>query len=174
MDDTAIMRDLLSYFVKTSPDLELAGYAQDGQQAVEMAARLRPDLVIMDIRMPVMDGLEATRLIKQAPGAPLVVMLSVDDRAANRAAAQTVGADDFLSKDQLHSELNSLRCRLLRSAETGALTLEERGRASAQDPARADARPTGAAATPVGGYARALNRVLAPPGLAGLGMKGRP
>ena len=105
VDDAPAMREVLSAFVQASAELELVGCAHDGQEGVELEARLHPDLVLMDVQMPVLNGLDATRLIKQQPEAPLVVILSMDDRAANRAAARAVGADAFVGKEHLHTEL---------------------------------------------------------------------
>ena len=112
VDDAPAMREALSSFVQASAELALAGCAHHGQEGVELAVRLQSDLVLMDMHMPVMNGLDATRLIKQQPDAPLVAMMSTDARAANRAAAQTAGADTFLDKAELFVELRPLLRRL--------------------------------------------------------------
>ena len=72
--------------------------ARNGQEAVELAASEKPDLVLMDIKMPVMDGLEATRLIKAAQPELPVVALSANAFDSDRHAAFDAGCDDFLSK----------------------------------------------------------------------------
>jgi DNA-binding NarL/FixJ family response regulator len=84
----------------------VAGEAADGAQAVELAARERPDVVLMDIRMPVMDGLEATRLIKAAgSGAPKVVILTTFDLDDYVYEALRAGASGFLLKDAPRADL---------------------------------------------------------------------
>jgi DNA-binding NarL/FixJ family response regulator len=92
--------------------LEAAGFtvtgeAGDGAQAVELVARDRPDVVLMDIRMPVMDGLEATRLIKATPDAPKVVILTTFDLDDYVYEALRAGASGFLLKDAPRADLIS-------------------------------------------------------------------
>jgi DNA-binding NarL/FixJ family response regulator len=84
----------------------VAGEAADGAQAVELAARERPDVVLMDIRMPVMDGLEATRLITASgPAAPKVVILTTFDLDDYVYEALRAGASGFLLKDAPRADL---------------------------------------------------------------------
>jgi two-component system, cell cycle response regulator DivK len=86
--------------------LEARGYgvieAADGQQAVELTRGLRPDLVLMDLRMPVLNGLAATRAIRQQPDARLrrvpIIALSAYDPAQHRAVAVAAGCDDYVTK----------------------------------------------------------------------------
>ena len=76
----------------------MVGIAETGLEAVDRVAELRPDLVMMDIRMPEMDGLEATRRIKGREDAPVVIMFTLEDSEGARAAAKRAGADDFVAK----------------------------------------------------------------------------
>jgi DNA-binding NarL/FixJ family response regulator len=85
--------------------LTVAGEAADGAQAVELAARERPDVVLMDIRMPVMDGLEATRQIMDGPGAPKVIILTTFDLDDYVYEALRAGASGFLLKDAPRADL---------------------------------------------------------------------
>ena len=88
----------LERFSKKRNGFEVVGCAGTGVEAVEEVGRLRPDLVVMDIQMPEMDGLEATRRIKAGKSAPLVILLTLGDSAGARAEAKEAGADDFVSK----------------------------------------------------------------------------
>ena len=81
-DDQALLRHGLHMMVDAQPDLEVVGEAADGAEAVELAARLSPDVVLMDIRMPGMDGVEATRRIcasRSAGSGPKVIVLTTFD-----------------------------------------------------------------------------------------------
>lgn len=100
-DDHAIVRSGLAQLIHTAPDLELVGEAGDGEQAVAEAARLLPDVVLMDLSMPVVDGVEATRRItSRIPGVQVLVLTSFSDRGRITAAIGA-GAIGYLLK---HSE----------------------------------------------------------------------
>ena len=73
VDDSAVSRDLLSRIIESDPDLEVAGVAKDGAEALEAVAAEKPDIVLMDVNMPVMDGLEATRRIMETNPVPVVI-----------------------------------------------------------------------------------------------------
>ncbi|HEY4226328.1 MAG TPA: response regulator transcription factor [Pseudolysinimonas sp.] len=104
VDDQALFRTGIRMLVASQPDLEVVGEAGDGREAVELAASERPDVILMDIRMPVMDGIEATERIVAAadarggPGPRIIVLTTFDlDEAATRAIRG--GASGFLLKD---------------------------------------------------------------------------
>ena len=98
-DDQALVRAGFRVLVNTAPDLQVVGEAGTGQEAVEVARRERPDVVLMDIRMPKMDGIEATRQITtQAPG-PRIMILTTFDVDEYVFAALRAGASGFLLKD---------------------------------------------------------------------------
>ena len=100
-DDQALVRGGFRVLVDSAPDLEVVGEASDGAQAVDLALAERPDVVLMDIRMPVMDGLEATRRILAAGIEPAVrvLVLTTFDLDEYVFAALKAGASGFLLKD---------------------------------------------------------------------------
>ena len=101
-DDQALLRQGLHMMVDAQPDLEVVGEAANGAEAVEMAGRLGPDIVLMDIRMPRMDGVEATRRIcrsSTAGGGPKVIVLTTFDLDEYVVGALTAGASGFLLKE---------------------------------------------------------------------------
>jgi DNA-binding NarL/FixJ family response regulator len=81
-----------------SPKVEVIGEAQNGNEAVQQARRLHPDVILMDLDMPVMDGYEATRRIKAEQPAARVIILSIHAGSAEQDRAQAAGADDFVVK----------------------------------------------------------------------------
>ncbi|MGC0416263.1 response regulator [Embleya sp. AB8] len=98
-DDQELIRAGLTMVVAELPDLTVVGEAGTGAQAVELVARLRPDVVVMDIRMPGMDGIEATRLITADSTTTRVVVLTTFDDDDNVYGALRAGASGFLVKD---------------------------------------------------------------------------
>jgi DNA-binding NarL/FixJ family response regulator len=95
-DDSARARDGLRALLTIRPELEVVGEAANGQDAVRLVAECRPDIVLMDLHMPVLDGIQATRLIKQQWPAVIVVVLTM--YAVDQSAALAAGADAFLIK----------------------------------------------------------------------------
>lgn len=104
-DDHAIMRDGLRAILAREPDLEVVGEAVDGREAVERALALAPDVVLMDITMPRLNGLEATRRIREALPAVRVVGLSMHADASYVRAMFAAGADAYLLKNTAATEL---------------------------------------------------------------------
>ena len=101
-DDQAMVRAGLSLIVRPVEDIEIAGEAGDGQEAVELARELRPDVVLMDVRMPRLDGIEATRrvLAATAPQPARVLILTTFDLDEYVYAALRAGASGFMLKDE--------------------------------------------------------------------------
>jgi len=97
-DDQALVRGGLRMILDAQEDLEVVGEAADGAEALEQAAALAPDLVLMDVRMPVMDGIEATRRLVAAGGAPRVLVLTTFDLDEYVYEAIGAGASGFLLK----------------------------------------------------------------------------
>ena len=106
-DDQAMVREGFAAVLAAQPGLLVVGQAADGADAVHQAQRLRPDIVLMDVRMPVMDGLQATRQILTTAGAawPRVLMLTTFDLDEYVYAALRAGASGFLLKDATAAEL---------------------------------------------------------------------
>jgi DNA-binding NarL/FixJ family response regulator len=98
-DDQTLVREGLTTLLGLLPGIEVVGAAADGEEAVEMAAAERPDIVLMDLRMPRCDGVEATRRIRQAlPATQVIVLTTYDDDESIMAAIQA-GARGYLTKD---------------------------------------------------------------------------
>ena len=99
VDDQALVRAGFRMILRAEPDFEVVGEAGNGRQAVEVVAATSPDVVLMDVRMPEMDGIEATRLITAAPDAPRVLMLTTFDLDELVYEALRAGASGFLLKE---------------------------------------------------------------------------
>jgi DNA-binding NarL/FixJ family response regulator len=99
VDDQALLRDGFRSLLAREPDVEVVGEAGDGAEAVEVVARTRPDVVLMDIRMPRLDGLTATRQVLARPSPPRVVVLTTYDTDEHLYEALRIGASGFLLKD---------------------------------------------------------------------------
>lgn len=100
-DDQPLFCSGLQMVIESQHDLDFAGAATNGRQAVELARSERPDVMLMDIRMPTMDGIAATQAIRRESGSdsPRIVVLTTFDRDEAVAAALRAGADGFLLKD---------------------------------------------------------------------------
>jgi len=120
-DDHPVFRDGLRALVASAPDLELVGEARTGLEAVDLAASGRPSVVLMDLRMPDLSGIEATRRILEAdPGAAIVIVtMSEDDDSLF--AAMRAGARGYIPKDAEREQiLSAIRAAALGEAIFGA------------------------------------------------------
>ncbi len=104
-DDQALVRAGFRMILKAEPGVEVAGEAGDGAEAVALARELTPDVVLMDVRMPVMDGIEATRRIVDGEEAPRVLVLTTFDLDEYVYEALRAGASGFLLKDAPEEQL---------------------------------------------------------------------
>ena len=107
VDDIPETRDHLTKLLGFEPDIDVVGSASSGHEAVEMAARLRPDVVLMDINMPDMDGIVATEQLSSAVPTAAVVMMSVQGEADYLRRSMLAGAREFLVKPFSSDELNA-------------------------------------------------------------------
>ncbi|MFD8597918.1 response regulator [Kitasatospora sp. NPDC059646] len=143
VDDQPLVRASLDMIITDAPDLTVVGEAGTGTDAVRLAAELRPDVVLMDIRMPGMDGLEATRLITGSGDTPRVLVLTTFDQDEHVYGALRAGASGFLVKDM---ELDDIIAAVRVVAAGNALiapTVTRRliAHFARQDPAAAPAAP---------------------------------
>jgi DNA-binding NarL/FixJ family response regulator len=116
IDDHASFLETLAAMLGDTPGMEVVGCANNGAEGLRLAAKLEPDVVIVDFAMPGMDGLTVTRTIKSQPGAPKVIMMSVHSDREYRDMALAMGADLFLTKSCLYKELVPLLTRLGKEA----------------------------------------------------------
>ncbi len=115
VDDQALVRDGFRMILELDGEIEVVGEAHDGESALAEIDRTGPDLVLMDIRMPGMDGLEATRRLMRRNDAPRVLVLTTYDADANVVEAMRAGASGFLLKDVRKGQL----VRAVHQAATG-------------------------------------------------------
>jgi DNA-binding NarL/FixJ family response regulator len=105
VDDMPQVRRELRTLLPLLDDIDIVGEAADGQSAIELAASLQPDAILMDVEMPIVDGITAARSIKQASPATRIIILSIHNEPAVRTQARSAGADDFVDKG---ASLNTL------------------------------------------------------------------
>lgn len=99
VDDHELFREGLARLIQAQADLTIVGQAGDGLEALTLARDLQPDLIIMDINMPICDGLEATRLIRESLSDVRIVILTVHDQDEKLFAAIRAGANGYMLKD---------------------------------------------------------------------------
>jgi CheY-like chemotaxis protein len=104
-DDHSVFAESLRLLISRDDRIEVVGWARDGEEAVALAESLQPDVVLMDIGMPVMDGVEATREIRRASPRIHVLILTSSDMPGDIDRAREAGASGFLTKKQSVAEL---------------------------------------------------------------------
>jgi len=105
VDDQELVRSGLRLILEAQRDIEVVAEAEDGTTAVSLTEQLRPDVVLMDLRMPGMDGIEATRRITALPGATAVLVLTTFDLDRDVYDAMRAGATGFLTKSVARTQL---------------------------------------------------------------------
>ena len=104
-DDQALVRGGFRMILEARPDLEVVGEAEDGLQAVELAGQIEPDVILMDVRMPNIDGVEATRRIVERGSGARVIVLTTYDLDEYVYEALRAGASGFLLKDAAPAQI---------------------------------------------------------------------
>ena len=112
VDDSAVFREALGRFLQQWPHVEVVGVAEDGDQVLAQVAGTRPDLVLMDLQMPRINGLQATRRVRAKFPNVCVIMLTLHDSEPAKAASIAAGADRFIPKHRLCDELHGALARL--------------------------------------------------------------
>lgn len=105
VDDHELVRAQLVAMLSKEPDIELVGVATNGQEAVTLARSVEADVIVMDIYMPGLDGMQATREIRAPAGAPQVIMLSMHQSAALVQQARRNGASGYVYKQDAYTDL---------------------------------------------------------------------
>ncbi|WP_242886885.1 response regulator [Actinomadura litoris] len=137
VDDQTVVREGLVLLLELLPGIEVAGSAGDGEAALAMVGELRPDVVLMDLRMPRVDGVEATRLIKQAHPEVEVVVLTTYADDESIFAALRAGARGYLTKDAGAEEI----ARAVAAVRGGAAQLDPAIQRRLVEAVAADERP---------------------------------
>jgi DNA-binding NarL/FixJ family response regulator len=125
-DDEAIVRDGLRTILDLEDDMTVVGEAADGAQAVAAARELRPEVALVDIQMPGLDGIEATRQMMKAPNPPRVLVLTTFDRNEYVYEAMKAGASGFLLKDVRRHQLTDAIRTVVRGDTLLAPTITRR------------------------------------------------
>ena len=104
-DDHRLFAEALEAILTAEPEMEVVGRASNGEEAVARALELCPDVILMDIAMPVVDGVEATKRIRQAQQRACVLMLTGSNSRSDVARARAAGAAAYVTKDRIAAQL---------------------------------------------------------------------
>ncbi len=138
IDDHPLFRKGVLQLVKPEPEFDVVGEASSGEDGLELAQALRPDMILLDLNMKGMNGIEVLKVIKSWDLDTRVVMLTVSDAAADLVAALRAGADGYLLKE---TEPEALLAKL-KAAAAGQMTLSDRLAGLLARSMRQDTRPT--------------------------------
>jgi|SRR6202521_377010 DNA-binding NarL/FixJ family response regulator len=117
VDDNSVVRSLVRQLFELQPDFEISGEAENGRDAIEKAEKLKPDLIILDLVMPVMTGLDAAPLLRQLLPDTLIILFTQQEGPEVERLSRTAGIDAVVSKSQAASELVLKAQALLASTE---------------------------------------------------------
>jgi DNA-binding NarL/FixJ family response regulator len=120
VDDSELVRDQLWNTLLAEPDLPVVGTAADGIEAIRLIRELRPDVVVLDISMPLMDGIEVLREIRKDDHSTIIIMFTGHDSGGLSNLCRKIGANHFLNKTQL-TKLVEICKDLLLAASVGGL-----------------------------------------------------
>ena len=104
-DDHRLFAEALEAILASEPEIEVVGHARNGEEAVEQALALSPDVILMDIAMPGLDGVEATKLIRRQRRSACVLMLTGSNARTDVARARDAGAAAYVTKDRIAAHL---------------------------------------------------------------------
>jgi len=111
VDDELLFTEMLQTLLQVEGGIEVVGKAQHGRKAVELASDLDPDVIVMDVSMPVMDGIDATREIRQQNPTATILILTGGSNITEIDQARIAGAAAYLTKDRIGAELvDEIRC----------------------------------------------------------------
>ena len=108
VDDNQIFLDSIQRFLASVKNIQVVGCAASGEEAILLAEKLNPELVLMDLAMPGMNGLQATRILKAKEHAPSVIVLTMHDSREYQQAVESAGADGFVAKSEFGEKLQPL------------------------------------------------------------------
>ncbi|PYI81094.1 MAG: two-component system response regulator [Verrucomicrobia bacterium] len=112
VDDSPHFLNAAIAFLSRHPQIQIVGSARSGLEAIQLVEQTSPDLVLMDVAMPQMNGLEATEQIKAQPAPPRVIILTLYDSPDCRESARSAGADGFVPKEEFGEDVLALIFRL--------------------------------------------------------------
>jgi DNA-binding NarL/FixJ family response regulator len=104
-DDHRLFAQALDAILAAEPEIEVVGHARNGEEAVERAIELDPDVILMDIAMPVVDGVEATKRIRKQVEGACILMLTGSNSRSDVARAREAGAAAYVTKDRIAAQL---------------------------------------------------------------------
>jgi DNA-binding NarL/FixJ family response regulator len=112
VDDSPAFLRAAARWLGAEKALEVVGTARDGGEAIREVERLRPDLVMMDLRMARVSGIEATRAIKRLPDPPRVVIMTIEEPSLHEPLVAAAGADGFVAKNEFRNQVHTALARI--------------------------------------------------------------